>query len=167
MAGGQESSRVRRPGVSVEVSGEKPACIVRQHGINADGVPSSQMPLDYLVTHGKKGLIGADTALDTRFPADSRPPFIRAGRRVAGPACACAFPALCEDILASPEQGAEQGDFLARLGLIRYRAVRNGSALRSGSGFQQSLEAGLEFLSLVRDFSKAPANTIRLIMPGF
>jgi len=87
------------------------------HRINAHDeimamvVLTPQMPANYIVTYGKKTLVGALGTFDPWFFADALDPFIATHWRIAGPARLAAFEATRVNIFASMKQRTEEGDF--------------------------------------------------------
>ena len=112
-AGFKESARVPSPVLLVEIGGEKPAGIVRKHGIDADRVAAPQMPVDRFVRHLPERLVGTGAALDARLAADAGRPLVSADRRIARFARPGIFPALRIDVFAAAKQGSEQRDLVA------------------------------------------------------
>ena len=113
-AGFEEGVRVPPPVLLVEIGGEKPAGIVREHRIDADRVAAAQMPVDRVVRHRPERLVGTGAAPDARLAADAGRPLVGADRRVARLARPGVFPALRIDVLAAAKQGPEQRDLVAR-----------------------------------------------------
>ena len=111
--GVKKGARVPPPTRFVEVGGEKPAGVVRKHGIDADRVAAAQMLVDCLVRHLPERLVGTGAALDARLAADAGRPLVGADRRIARLARPGVVPALGIDVLAALKQGSEQHDFVA------------------------------------------------------
>ena len=115
-AGRQIGGGVVPPGIAVEVDGEEMTGLVEPHGVQAhrEGgactVRAGQMPADHVVGDRQELSVGADGALDSRLLAHPGPPLVGARRSVAGLAGAQALEAARIDVLAPPEEAAEQGD---------------------------------------------------------
>ena len=115
-AGRQIGGCVVCPGLAVEVDGQEVAGLVEQHRVDAhrEGlariVRTGQVPVDHVVGDRKELPVGTDGALDSRLLAHTGPPLVGARRGIARLAGAQALEAAWPDVLASSEEGAEQGD---------------------------------------------------------
>ena len=83
-----------------------------------------QMPLNRIVSYGKKTLVGAFGTFDSGFFADSLDPFITAHWRIAGPARLPAFETARVNIFAPTKQRTEEGDFGLGGGTLIHATVR-------------------------------------------
>ena len=69
------------------------------------------MPLNRIVSYGKKTLVGAFGTFDFGFFADPLNPFITAHWRIAGPARLSTFETTRVNIFAPTKQRTEEGNF--------------------------------------------------------
>ena len=102
----------------VEICGEKPACLVREHGIDADNMASLEMIQDHVGGYRQKGLVGALATSHLGFFAYTANLFIGAGRRVAFLAGLLVLPQLGIDIISASEETKKKGN------LVVWREVR-------------------------------------------
>ena len=86
--------------------------VVFQQGVEAEGVVSGQMAIDRFIAERQQLPVLAIAAGHPRLFADALPPFIGAGRRVAGAPAAAALPAQGIDVVAAAEETLEQGQLL-------------------------------------------------------
>lgn len=86
--------------------------VVVQQGVEADGVVSGQVAVDRCIAERQQLAVVAVAAGDPWLLADALPPFIGAGRPVAGAPAAAALPAQGIDVTASAEETPEQGQLL-------------------------------------------------------
>ena len=86
VAGFQKRDGIVLPCSFVKVGGQEETRFVPQHRVNAHdetaalAVSARKMPADYLVSDGKKTLVGTFGTFDSRFFADSRNPLIATSR---------------------------------------------------------------------------------------
>ena len=105
------------PSCFVKIGGQKETGFIQQHRVDAHDeimakiVLTPQMPLNRIVSHGKKTLVGTFATFDSGLFADSLNPFITANWRIACPARLSAFETAWVDIFTPPKQGTEEGDF--------------------------------------------------------
>ena len=64
----------------VEISSQEKTGVIGQEWINPDGMFSGQVVKEYLISHRQQQALGAVTAFDLRFVADTGLPFVPAGR---------------------------------------------------------------------------------------
>ena len=108
---------VLHPGLLVEISGEEPARLVRQHGIDTGGKVSrisgrsaGKMGPEGVIAERDEGLIWALPALDLRLSANASNPLVPAQRRITCIAGLWIFPSARQDIFPAAEQVPEQRD---------------------------------------------------------
>jgi hypothetical protein len=108
-AGLRERQHVVGPGSLVEVGSDEPACLIREQRVSGDDVPPLEVIEDDLIRHRAERLVRTLPALDTGLLADAPYPFIRACRRVPLSAGRRVGPELRVQVVAAPEELAEQG----------------------------------------------------------
>ena len=114
-----ERGNVLLPGLLVEIRGEEPACLVRQHGIDPGGEIDrisgcfpGQMGAKNVVAERDKCLIWALSAFDLRLSADASDPLIPTHRRIARLSAPCILPSARKHLLSPSEQAPEERDLL-------------------------------------------------------
>ena len=113
----QKRGGIVLPRCFIKIGGQEETGLIQKHRINAHDesltkvVLTAEMPANHLFSDGKKALVWAFGTLNSRFIADSLGPLIGTSGRIAGPTCLAAFEAARVNILSSPKQRTEQGDF--------------------------------------------------------
>ncbi len=114
----------------VKIGGQEETSFIQKHWINAHneitamGVMTLQMPLNRIVSYGKKTLVGAFETFDSGLFADSLDPFITAHWRIAGPAGLPAFETARVNIFAPTKQRTEEGNFGLGRGTLIHATLR-------------------------------------------
>jgi hypothetical protein len=108
-AGLRERQHVVGPGSLVEVGRDEPACVIREQRIGADDVPLLEVIEDHLIRHREERLVRTLPTLDTGLLPDAPYLFVRACRRVPLSAGRGVGPELRVQVIAAPEELAEQG----------------------------------------------------------
>jgi hypothetical protein len=114
-----ERDNIPLPRLLVEIRREKPACLVRQHGIDASGEIErvsgcfpGKMGANDVVTERNECLIWALTAFDLRLSADSSDPLISTDGRVTRFSAFRILPSTRKYLLPPAEQAAEERNLL-------------------------------------------------------
>jgi hypothetical protein len=63
-----EGGGIIPPSRLVESGGEKPACLVLQHGIDANGMTTAQMPINDFISHRQNARLGQSAQFTFGFP---------------------------------------------------------------------------------------------------
>lgn len=104
----QESSGIIGPSRLVEIHCKKPAGVVHQEGIDANGMVSAQVSIDHVIGDEKKGIMRAVATLHSWLATDARLPFIRTGWGITCFTGLCILPTLWELIIPASKQRAKQ-----------------------------------------------------------
>ena len=107
------SGNVIRPAVAIKVRREDPADVIIRDGIDPKRVNAAEVGLDCTIIQRRKFLMRTFRALDLRFAACTRPPFVVAGRCVSALPRFGIFPSLRKNGAACPEQIEKQGHSLS------------------------------------------------------
>src|ERR1017187_3332885 len=109
LTGFPQGSRIRLPGIAVEVDGQPITRFIREHGIHAHDeftaqiIPAGQVMADYVVGDPQEASIWTFEAFYAGLLAQTADPFVRASRLVAGAAGLAALESTRIHILASTE----------------------------------------------------------------
>ena len=114
VTGLDERTGILSPLGLVEIDCQEIAGVVLQQRIDADRVLAGQVVVDHRIRQRDQRAVAAVPALDARLLADTGPPLVGAGRRVARLARGLALPADRVDIGAAAEQPAKQCHLLVR-----------------------------------------------------
>jgi hypothetical protein len=114
-----EGQNIIPPGLPVEIGGEKPACLVGEHGIDADDVPSLKMIQDHVGGYGQKRLIGAHPTSYPGLLAYPADPFVGTSGRVSLLAALLVLPQHGIHIVPTSEEAEKKRYFLCRCEALR------------------------------------------------
>ena len=168
-----EGSCIARPTLVVEIDGQEAARIIEEQRIDTgdeiatapvrpNAVLAAQVALDHLVRDGDEGLVRAVAALDLRLAAYAAHPFVGACRSIARTTRLRVLPSGREDIGATAEQAAEQGNFLRGRGAVGDRRVRGRRCHRRKCGPLKLAKARLKTLPLGLESGKLLTNGTNL-----
>lgn len=143
-AGLDEGLGITAPIRVIKIHRQKMAIVIRQQRVHADGVVACEVVVDRLIGQWHEKPVTAVRALDARFFANARAPFVGARWRIARLA-RFVFPAHGIDVGASAKQAAKERDLLVCA--QRHRSNRRGHGVGhtpgNAMGVQQPDQPGV------------------------